>query len=410
MKRVLIFSTAYLPLLGGAEIAIKEITDRLGADFEFSAQGGPASGWEFDLICARIKKALPQQEKIGQINVYRVGGGYGRLDKFLLPWRGAALAAKLHLQRPYDLIWAVMASFGGLAALFFKKNHPSVPYLLTLQEGDSPEHIARRARWLFGNYKKMFTRADGLTAISQYLKKFALAQGATAPIEIVPNGVDINKFQSPSGNKQELRTKLGLTIQDKVIITVSRMVPKNGIGDLIEAFSQLTDKGRRLTIKLLILGSGPLEPALKNRVRELGLEDNVLFLGDIINDKVPNFLAIADVFVRPSLTEGLGNSFLEAMAAGVPVVGTPVGGIIDFLKDPSSQAANAQGLGPAATGFFCEVKNPNSIAEKISYILDANNFEKINRIKEAARQLVAERYSWNKIAGQTREIFDRLTL
>lgn len=382
MKKLLIFSTAYLPLIGGAEIAVKEIADRLGGDFEF------------DLICARIKKELPWQEKIGRINVHRIGGGQGKIDKFLLPWRGAALAAKLHREQAYDLVWAIMASFGGLAALRFKLKHPAVPYLLTLQEGDTPEHIASRSRWLGPYYKKMFRAADTITVISQYLKDFALAQGAKSPIEVVPNGVDINKFQLLRVNKQELRAKLGITIQEKVIITTSRLVAKNGIADLIEAIN-LVRHQYHLPLKLLVLGTGPLELALKKQVKDLKLEEAVLFLGDILNDKVPYFLAIADIFIRPSLAEGLGNSFLEAMAAGVPIVGTPVGGIVDFLRDN-------------ATGFFCRVKDPSSIAEKINYIFEQDNFVKVNEIKESARELVVERYSWNKIAGQMKKIISKL--
>jgi glycosyltransferase involved in cell wall biosynthesis len=149
--------------------------------------------------------------------------------------------------------------------------------------------------------------------------------------------------------------------------------------------------------KLLVLGSGPLEGSLKLKISERNLTDRVLLLGDVPNERVPHFLVIADVFVRPSLAEGLGNSFLEAMAAGVPIIGTKVGGIPDFLK-------------PGVTGYFCEVKDPKSIAEKISYILNADNFEEIKKIKEAARQMVGERYSWNKIASQMKEIFSRLTL
>jgi len=136
MKKVLIFSTAYLPMIGGAEIAVKEITDRL-------------KDWEFDLVCARIKKDLPEREKIGRVNVWRAGKGRGKRDKFLFPWLGFRLAQKLYGQNKYDLVWAIMASFGGLAALLFKGQFSGVPYVLTLQEGDSLEHIKSRSKWEF---------------------------------------------------------------------------------------------------------------------------------------------------------------------------------------------------------------------------------------------------------------------
>ena len=155
MKRILVFSTAYLPLVGGAEIAIKEITDRI-------------SDVEFDLICARIKKNLPAQEKVSNINVRRLGSGRGKIDKFLLPWQGARLAKRLQAQKGYDAIWAIMASFGGLAALKFKKGFPDIPYVLTLQEGDTPKHIHSRAKWLGPYYSQMFRKADYITAIRSH--------------------------------------------------------------------------------------------------------------------------------------------------------------------------------------------------------------------------------------------------
>lgn len=392
-KRVLIFSTAYLPLIGGAEIAVKEITDRLG---DFSAKGGPASGWEFDLICARIKKELPKRESVGRVNVFRLGWGWGKLDKFLLPWRGAALADKLYVEQKYDLIWAIMASFGGLAALFFKNRHPQVPYLLTLQEGDTPKHIARRACWLGPYYKKMFTAADYLTAISQYLFDFGRAQGATASMEIVPNGVDLEKFK-PEPPDLDLKNRLGLTKEEKIIITVSRLVPKNGIGDLIEAVKQLMLDDQKASVKLLILGSGPLEKNLKSRVKKLDLENKVLFLGSVPYDEVPKYLNLADVFARPSLSEGLGNVFLEAMACGLPVIATLVGGITDILY--------RGGIG--RVGFDCKVGDPSSIADKIEVIFSLSDEQK-KQLKITARKFVEQNYQWKDIAARMKNIFTTL--
>ncbi|MFH0955624.1 MAG: glycosyltransferase family 4 protein [Candidatus Falkowbacteria bacterium] len=384
MKKILIFSTAYLPLVGGAEIAVKELTDRLAG---FSAKGGPASGWDFDLICARIKKNLPKKEKIGRITVYRVGLGC-KFDKFLLPWLGVGLALKLSKIKKYDLIWAIMASFGGLAALFFKKKNSKVPYLLTLQEGDTPEHIYSRAKWLGPYYKKMFTGADFITAISQYLKNFALKQGATSPIEIVPNGVDIKHFTEDCKIEDliALKSKLGELEKDKFIITTSRLVEKNAVDDIIKALEHLPDN-----IKLLILGVGPDESSLKSLVKNLKLENRVLFLGQVNQEYLPKYLKISDIFIRPSLAEGLGISFLEAMAAGVPVIATPVGGIVDFLRD-------------GQTGLFCEVRNPKSIAQKAKIYLE--NKELTETIKINARELVIKNYDWDLIAEKMKSIFN----
>lgn len=392
MRRILIFSTAYLPLIGGAELAIKEITERLGDDFSF------------DLICARIKKELPAEEKIGNVNVRRLGRGWGKIDKFLLPWRGFKLAKRLYDNKKHDLVWAIMASFGGLAALFFKEQFPAVPYVLTLQEGDTPAHIYSRAQWLGPYYGKMFKKANFITAISHYLKDYAFKNGANCPMKVVPNGVDLEKFSpcggSPEGRKvinQNLKSKLNIKENEKIIITVSRLVEKNGIGDLIAAIPAVAS--RQPDVKLIIVGSGPLEKNLKTKVKNLKLENKVLFLGSVSNDEVPNYLATADVFVRPSLAEGLGNSFLEAMAAGVPIVGTPVGGIPDFLIDPSAGSGQA-------TGLFCEVKNPASIAQKINQILD----DEILRQKIIAngKKLVQEKYDWDNIALKMRDIFNKL--
>lgn len=376
MKKILIFSTAYLPLVGGAEIAVKELTDRL-VDFDF------------DLITARLKRTLAKQEKIGRVTVHRLGLGCN-FDKFLLPILGLIKAIRLNRKNNYMLSWAIMASFGALAAWLFKKINRRTPYLLTLQEGDSPEHIYSRAKWLGPYYKKMFTQADFITAISHYLKDFALKQGTMASIEIVPNGVDVKKFKVESLRFQvaELKNKLSIKDNEKVIITVSRLVEKNGVGDIIEAMRYLS-----ASVKLLIIGEGELEASCRLQIVNCKLGDRVIMLGAIKNEEVPRYLALADVFVRPSISEGQGIAFLEAMASGVPVVATPVGGIVDFLRD-------------GETGLFCEVNNPKSIAEKVKILLD--NKELAETIKINAKELVVKNYDWNLLAEKMKTIFEKL--
>ena len=360
-KRVLIFSTAYLPLIGGAEIAVKEITDRL-------------PDYDFVLITAKLKKELQTEEWIGNVKVVRIGKG-DRLDKLRLIWSGPETAIKLG---SFDMIWSIMASYGGLAALKYKEKNKTIPLLLTLQEGDSMSRIYSKMIFCWRRFKRLFRFADRIQVISNYLGDWARSMGAKCPVDIVPNGVDIEKFRN-----QKINIKNG-----KTIITVSRLEKKNGIEDLIRAFIYLPED-----YKLVVIGIGSLEAKLKRIAARLGLVDRVRFLGNIEHGDIPFYLWTSDVFCRPSLSEGLGNAFLEAMAAGLPVVATSVGGIPDFLKDRE-------------TGLFCRVNNSKDIAEKIKIIFE-DNILRDNLIKNA-KKIVEEKYNWTIISQEMSKIFAEL--
>jgi len=108
---------------------------------------------------------------------------------------------------------------------------------------------------------------------------------------------------------------------------------------------------------------------------------------------LPKYLAMADIFIRPSLSEGQGISFIEAMAAGLPIIATPVGGIVDFLHDKE-------------TGLLCEVRNPENIALEVrTYLEDKGLMEKI---KVNAKELVIKDYNWNLITIKMENIFNKL--
>lgn len=364
-KRILIYSTAYFPLVGGAEVAIKEITDRLG------------EGFEFVLITARIDNKLPKRERIGNVDVYRMGLGTS-FDKLWLAIGGGYLGVKLARKEPFCMVWGVMASFAGLAALRFKELKSEIPFLLTLQEGDDLDDIEKKMRILWWRFRKIFISADCVQVISNYLADWARRMGTTGKIELIPNGVDLSKFQ------------LGQREKNKTIITTSRLVKKNGVSNLIRALLILPSD-----YKLKILGIGPDELKLKKLTKELKLSSRVSFLGFVSSDKISYHFSQSEIFARPSLSEGLGNSFLEAMAFGLPVVGTPVGGIPDFLEENE-------------TGWFCEPNNPRSLVEKIKYITDPNNLNQVDRVVMKARLLVEEKYDWDKIAIKIRAIFEDL--
>lgn len=368
-SRVLILTTAYLPQVGGSELAIKNITDRLPEIF-------------FDLITSRPSKNIPEFEKIGNVNVYRVGNSFG-LFSFLLPKNFLPIAVffKAHQlirkNGPYKLIHAYQASQAAGGGWLLKWKYPKIPFMVTVQEGK----VLNEQPWLMKFFRYLvFKKADEVTVISNYLAQYVKSQNSKVPVSIIPNGVDLNKFK-PNNNH----------LDSKTIITSSRLVEKNGVGDLIEAM--VVVKNKIPDAKLKIIGDGPLKENLKLKTKKLNLENNIDFLGEISNDLLPEYLSEADVFVRPALSEGLGTAFLEAMASGLPVIGTPVGGIPDFLKD-------------GETGLFCEVGNPDDIAGKIIKLLEDVDLR--NKLAHNGRRLVEEKYDWDLIASEFKNIYERV--
>jgi len=389
MKKVLIFSTAYYPYVGGAEVAVKEITDRI-------------KDIEFDMITALIDKKLKRKEKIGNINVYRYGFGFKTLDKFLLPFFGFYFSFK---KNKYKVIWSIMASHASVSASIYKLINRKTKLLLTLQEGDEETYLERYVCGIKILYKifikpwhlLVFKKADYITVISSYLKKRAKKNKANCKIEIIPNAVEVdNFFQKYSEDElNNLKLKLNKSQEDKYLITTSRLVLKNAVDDIIKSLKYLPDN-----IKFLILGSGSDEVKLKELVNKENVKNRVKFLGLVDQKEIPKYLKISDIFIRPSLSEGFGNSFVEAMAIGIPVIATPVGGIVDFLFDPEKNKDKKP------TGFFCNVRDPKSIAVQVEKII--NNKELSNKIVNNARDMVIEKYDWNIIAKKMDSIFKKI--
>lgn len=366
MKKILIFSLAYYPKpVGGAEIAIKEISKRI-----------PVDEIEFDMVTFHFNKNDPKFERIGNVNIYRIG----YFDKYSFIPLCLFKALSLHKKNKYDAIWSMMASYNSFAALFFKIINPKVPYILTLQEGDPIEHMERRALPLYPLFKMIFTKADYIQAISHFLADWARKMGAKCPVEVIPNGVDFNLFsvKKSHADLEILKRNLGKKVDDIFLITTSRLVLKNATGDTIEALQYLPEN-----VKFLILGVGHLEGELKEKVARLGLEERVRFVGFVDHSEMPQYLHISDIFIRPALSEGFGISYVEAMAAGIPVIATPVGGIVDFVKD-------------GETGLLCEVNNPQSIAQKVEKLV--KDKESYDYIVNNAESMVKNKYDWDIVA------------
>ncbi len=388
-RRILIFSLVYYPnFIGGAEIAIKEITDRLHGDFEF------------DMVTLRLDAHLPSIERIGNITIYRVGWTSGdkkvspdslskslHFNKYAMLATGLWKAIQLHRKHKYDIIWSMMATYNSFAALFFKLLYPKVKFLLTLQEGDPIPFIKRRARPLWPLFKMIFTRADTIQAISKYLADFGVEMGAKCPVVVVPNAVDIKHFTKEYSEEEinEVKNKLNKKDGDIFLITTSRLVTKNAVEDIVKAMPLLP-----LNIKLIIAGRGYMENSIRKLSVMLGVETRIQFIGWLPHSDMPKYLKASDIFIRVPISEGFGNSYVEAMACGLPCVATPVGGILDFIKDRE-------------TGMFAEVRNPESVAKTIMELV--RDPDLVSKIKRQSFEMVKEKYDWPIIATEMKKIF-----
>jgi glycosyltransferase involved in cell wall biosynthesis len=399
-KKILIFSLAYYPKhIGGAEVAIKEITDRLSSE-----------QYEFHLICNRYDSTLPKTEQIGNVTVHRIGFTKKEptmtdlrklplhLNKFTYQWLAFFEAKRLHKEHAFDGVWAMMAHSCGVPAGRFKNAFPDVKYLLTLQEGDTVESIERKML-LFGPlFDDAFLRADAIQVISTYLGKWAKKRGFRGEPVLVPNAVDTAHFTQrfEASGLREVRRELGAADSDTLLVTTSRLVPKNAVDDVIRALAILPQ-----TVKFVVFGIGPEEKSLKALVMKLGLDDRVLFRGYIGHDVMPKYLKACDIFIRPSRSEGMGNSFVEAMAAELPVIATQEGGITDFLFDEKRNQEKE------TTGWAVNVDSPENIKEAVEDII--NRPEKVAEVTATAKAMAIEKYDWNLIAKRMNdEVFEPL--
>lgn len=400
MKKILIFSLAYFPKhVGGAEVAIKEITDRISPSL-----------YEFHMVTLRFDSFLPKTEKIGNIFVHRIGFSKRNpsmadlkkfplhLNKFLFQFWAFFKALSLHRRLKFDCIWAMMAHSCGVPAVLFKLSNPKVKYLLTLQEGDPPEYIERKMLPLFPLFKRAFTTADMIQSISTFLSLWAKKMGATCPMVIVPNAVDIKHFSQdyPEEEIKVIKEKLNKKKNDVFLITTSRLVKKNACDDVIRALPLLPKN-----YHFIILGTGPDEDMLRALAKGLSVESRVQFVGQIGHAELPKYLKASDIFIRPSLSEGMGNSFVEAMSARLPVIATQEGGIRDFLFDPEKNPEKEP------TGRAVLARDPKGIARATKLYMSEKG--ETLKIINNAEKMAKEKYDWNLIAEDMREkVFAKL--
>jgi len=340
----------------------------------------------------------PAHEIIDSVEVYRIDS-YKNPSPDFATWvylmnlnmqkEAAALAGKLadkiDVFHAHD--WLVATAGIGLKHIFRK------PLLVTMHSTE----IGRREGIHTSNEKMIHETEAWLTyeawkviCCSEYMVShvkwaFGLPEDK---LVMVPNGVDTHVYEDVE--KQDLksfRIKFALP-EEKIVLFVGRLVYEKGAHVLINAIPKVLGK---IDAKFVIVGSGYMKEQLSNIVRSMGLEHKVLFTGFVEDETLLKLQKCADVSVVPSLFEPFGIVALEAMAAKSPVVVSDTGGLSEIVEHDS-------------TGVKVYPNNPDSLAWGITKVLLDENYR--NRIRENAYKKVQEKYDWDKIAQQTKRIYE----
>jgi glycosyltransferase involved in cell wall biosynthesis len=243
--------------------------------------------------------------------------------------------------------------------------------------------------------------ADRIVVNANAIKDWLVADGYTADrITVIPNGLDLGRFQQERTGR--LHKEFGLTADSPLIGVIGRLAPRKGLEQFLSAAAIVAS--RFPSARFLIMGEeAPMirgemiakdvtyRQELMRQAAQLGLVDRVMFTG--FRADVERLLAELAVSAQPSLSEGMSNTLLESMAAGVPVVATSVGGAVEVVQDE-------------VNGLLVPPGDPNALANAICRFLDARDFAV--RLGQAGRHSVTDRFSMNRMVENTRSLYESL--
>jgi glycosyltransferase involved in cell wall biosynthesis len=261
-----------------------------------------------------------------------------------------------------------------------------IPFVLSLHGSDI--FVAQRQP-IFGAVARwVFRRAAKVTACSPELREAAIALGASSETVLLAWGADPAIFH-PAQHSAELCREFGWQETDLVVVALGRMVYKKGFNILLQAMQAVPE--RYPNVRLVLAGEGPLRETLIQQAKQLGLADYVVCPGRIPWNRVPDFLAVADIFVLPSVRDehgnldGLPTVLLEAMSCGVPVIASGIGGVRLVIEDGQNGLLVPPGDVPALTG---------AIESLLQNPLHRQS------LGLAARRTIETRLNWQSVADQ----------
>lgn len=339
----------------------------------------------------------PAHEVIDGVEVYRIDS-YKNPSPDFATWvylmnmnmqkETAALMKKISTK--VDVIhahdWLVANAGIGLKHIFRK------PLLVTMHSTEmgrrnglhttAEKMIHETEAWLTYEAWKVICCSDYMVSHVKYV--FGLPNDKMV---MVPNGVNTQSYDGAEPNRSDFRSKFALP-EEKIVLYVGRLVYEKGIHVLINAVPKILSN---VNAKFIIVGSGYMKEQLLNIVRSMGLEHKVLFEGFMDETTLVRLQKCADVSVVPSLFEPFGIVALEAMAAKSPVVASDTGGLSEIIEHD-------------VTGVKVYANNPDSLGWGITKVLQDEGYA--NHLRQNAYKRIQEKFDWEKIAQQTKKIYE----
>lgn len=379
--------------------------------YELSKRLAEREDFRFVVLTPFRRKTKVFKEKEG-LKIYRFRYGFTSLcdgailpnlkkNKFLyfqIPF--FIIAAFLNLgklvkKEKIDIIHAHWIIPQGFIAVVYKKifRKKSLKIICTSHGGDifglQNPLMKKFKRWTLNNIDKLMVVSN---AIKEEVRKLNIRKDL--PIEVIPMGVDINAFNP---NRYDKKIKEKYDIKGPFLLFVGRLVENKGVKYLIDAMPEVIQKYPKT--KLLIVGSGPLEETLKNQVKKLNLERNIIFTSALPNNELPEYYATADIFIGPSVVaksgsaEGFGLVFVEALMSKTCVISSDLKAISDIVKNKE-------------TGIQVDVKNLRIFARQIIELID--NAKERERLAENGYKFVKNNFSWDTITNKYYNLIDKI--
>lgn len=375
--RICVFSEYFFPYVGGGQVHAYELSKAL-----------IKRGCEIHIICNKMKKCKDHEIMDG-IHIYRVGvvgavNSIYRRGRYVLS--SVKKAKELHKKCHFDLIHAHV--FGGALAGVVAGKTLHLPVVTTVHGLYLKiwKKIAEKGNF-FSKRGEMFIIKlphDKIIAVSQMTARQIRGLGVSSKkIEVISNGVNLEKFNP---EVRSVKRRLGIK-EDHIVAFFGRLWKVKGVEYLVKAIPSVVDEIPN--VKFLMVGEGPQKESLMKLAEDLGISEHVMFHAPIDYSEMPAYIKASDCVVLPSLMEGLPVTALEAMACGVPVVATKVGGTPEVVKDGKN-------------GFLLEPGRPEPIAKKVIQLLRDEKLRK--RMGEAGRKFV-RKFDWDVIAGRTFEVY-----